>query len=97
PEVSRPRPFSLRIAARAGRDPPPMRGKLGCVRLAHLSCTRGTELDMFSGTMDVSAPLPTDYFTTLRTWSYRALAFTQSERFGNAVIILFFLAQALDG
>ena len=52
---------------------------------------------MFSGTMDVSAPLPTDHFAPLRTWSYRALAFTQSERFGNAVIILFFLAQALDG
>ena len=52
---------------------------------------------MFSGTMDVSAPLPTDYFAALRTWSYRALAFTQSERFGNTVIILFFLAQALDG
>ena len=52
---------------------------------------------MFPGTMDVSAPLPTDYFSTLRTWSNRALAFTQSERFGNTVIILFFVAQALDG
>ena len=52
---------------------------------------------MFSGTMDVSAPLPTDYFGTLRTWSHRALAFTQSEQFGNTVIILFFVAQALDG
>jgi len=52
---------------------------------------------MFSGTMDVSAPLATDHFAALRNWSYRALAFTQSERFGNAVIILFFLAQALDG
>ncbi len=52
---------------------------------------------MFSGTMDVSAPLPTDHFATLRTWSHRALALTQSERFGNAVIILFFVAQALDG
>ena len=52
---------------------------------------------MFCGTMDVTAPLPTDQFATLRTWSHRALAFTQSERFGNAVIILFFLAQALDG
>ena len=48
---------------------------------------------MFCGTMDVTAPLPTDQFATLRTWSHRALAFTQSERFGNAVIILFFLAQ----
>ena len=52
---------------------------------------------MFSGTMDVSAPLPTDPFATMRTWSHRALAFTQSERFGNAVIILFFVSQALDG
>jgi uncharacterized membrane protein len=47
--------------------------------------------------MEVSAPLPTDYPATLRQWSGRALAFTQSERFGNTVIILFFLAQALDG
>ena len=47
--------------------------------------------------MDVSAPLPTDHLATLRQWSGRALAFTQSERFGNTVIILFFLAQALDG
>jgi len=47
--------------------------------------------------MDVSAPLATDHFATLRTWPARALAFTQSERFGNAVIILFFLAQAMDG
>jgi uncharacterized membrane protein len=52
---------------------------------------------MFRGTMDVSAPLATDVFAPLRTWSARALAFTQSERFGNTVIILFFLAQALDG
>src|SRR5205085_10664576 len=74
-----------------------IRRKLERVRVAHLSFTRGTELDMFSGTMDVSAPLPTDHFPTFRLWSHRALAFTQSERFGNAVIILFFLAQALDG
>jgi hypothetical protein len=47
--------------------------------------------------MDVSAPLPTVYPATWRQWSGRALAFTQSERFGNTVIILFFLAQALDG
>ena len=47
--------------------------------------------------MDVSAPLATDHFATLRTWPARALAFTQSERFGNTVIILFFLAQAMDG
>ncbi|MFI5079098.1 MAG: hypothetical protein ACHQRO_17230 [Vicinamibacteria bacterium] len=33
----------------------------------------------------------------MRTWSHRALAFTQSEQFGNAVIILFFVSQALDG
>jgi uncharacterized membrane protein len=52
---------------------------------------------MFSGTMDVSAPLRTDHFATFRTWADRGLAFTQSERFGNTVIILFFLAQALDG
>jgi hypothetical protein len=52
---------------------------------------------MFPGTMDLSAPLPTDCFSTLRTWSNRALAFTQSERFGNTAIILFFVAQALDG
>jgi uncharacterized membrane protein len=52
---------------------------------------------MFSGTMDVTAPLPTDHFATVRTWSHRAVAFTQSEPFGNTVIILFFLAQALDG
>jgi uncharacterized membrane protein len=47
--------------------------------------------------MDVSAPLPTDHFATLRQWPVRALALTQSERFGNAVIVLFFLSQALDG
>jgi uncharacterized membrane protein len=47
--------------------------------------------------MDVSAPLPTDHLATLRLWSHRALAFTQSERFGNTVIVLFFLSQALDG
>ncbi len=52
---------------------------------------------MFPGTMDVSAPLPTDHFATFRTWAERALAFTQSERFGNTVIVLFFLSQALDG
>ena len=52
---------------------------------------------MFSATMDVSAPLATDFFSTFRTWSARIVAFTQSERFGNAVIILFFVAQALDG
>jgi hypothetical protein len=52
---------------------------------------------MFPGTMDVSAPLATDYFATFRTWSTRAVAFTRSERFGNTAIILFFLAQALDG
>jgi uncharacterized membrane protein len=52
---------------------------------------------MFPGTMDVSAPLATDHFATLRLWSARALAFTQSERFGNTVIVLFFLAQAMDG
>ena len=47
--------------------------------------------------MDVSAPLPTDHLAGLRQWPERALAFTQSERFGNTVIILFFLSQALDG
>jgi uncharacterized membrane protein len=47
--------------------------------------------------MDVSAPLPTPHLATLRQWSDRALAFTRSERFGNTVIILFFLSQALDG
>jgi hypothetical protein len=52
---------------------------------------------MFPGTMDVSAPLAVDHFGALRTWSGRALAFTRSERFGNAVIVLFFVAQALDG
>ena len=52
---------------------------------------------MFPGTMDVSAPLATDYFATFRFWSARALAISQSERFGNAVIVLFFIAQALDG
>ncbi|MEO5819422.1 MAG: DUF5658 family protein [Vicinamibacteraceae bacterium] len=52
---------------------------------------------MFLGTMDVSAPLATDYFSALRTLPARALAFTQSQRFGNTVIVLFFLAQALDG
>jgi uncharacterized membrane protein len=52
---------------------------------------------MFPGTMDVSAPLATDYFSAFRTWSGRALAFTRSERFGNTVIVLFFIAQAMDG
>jgi uncharacterized membrane protein len=52
---------------------------------------------MFPGTMHVSAPLATDFFATFRLWSARAAALTQSERFGNTVIILFFLAQALDG
>ena len=49
--------------------------------------------------MDVSAPLPTASFATatLRGWSDRVSTFTCSERFGNAVIVLFFLAQALDG
>ena len=54
---------------------------------------------MFPGTMDVSAPLaaPGDPFANVRTWPARVLAFTQSERFGNTVIVLFFLAQAMDG
>lgn len=52
---------------------------------------------MFPVTMDVSAPLPTDHFASLRHWGYRLLAFTQSERFGNTVIVMFFVAQALDG
>jgi uncharacterized membrane protein len=52
---------------------------------------------MFLVTMDVSAPLATDQFSTFRTWPERALAFTQSERFGNTAIILFFVAQAMDG
>jgi uncharacterized membrane protein len=52
---------------------------------------------MFLGTMDVSAPLATDFFSTFRTWSARIVALTQSERFGNTVILLFFVAQALDG
>lgn len=52
---------------------------------------------MFPVTMDVSAPLVSDHFPLWRSWPGRALSFTQSERFGNTVIILFFLAQALDG
>ena len=52
---------------------------------------------MFPGTMNVSAPPLDDPFALLRTWSLRAWAFTHSERFGNTVIVLFFIAQALDG
>ena len=53
---------------------------------------------MFPGTMDVSAPLATDFFVDRSgPGRSRIVAFTQSERFGNTVIVLFFLAQALDG
>jgi uncharacterized membrane protein len=55
------------------------------------------ELDIVRCTMDVSAPLTVDPLATLRSLSLRAWAYTQSERFGNAVILLFFVAQALDG
>ena len=47
--------------------------------------------------MDVSAPLPTLPFSNLRRWATGSWAFTQSAQFGNAAIVLFFLAQALDG
>jgi uncharacterized membrane protein len=47
--------------------------------------------------MDVSAPPLVDPLATLRSWALRSWTFTQSERFGNAVILLFFVAQALDG
>lgn len=47
--------------------------------------------------MDVSAPLPTLPFPNLRRWAADGWAFTQTAQFGNAVIVLFFLAQALDG
>jgi hypothetical protein len=51
---------------------------------------------MFRVTMDVSSTLPAP-FPTLREWSARAWSFTISPRFGDTVIILFFVAQALDG
>lgn len=47
--------------------------------------------------MDVSAPLPVLPFSNLRRWTVDSWAFTQTAQFGNAVIVLFFLAQALDG
>jgi hypothetical protein len=47
--------------------------------------------------MDVSAPLPTLPFMNLRRWATDGWAFTQTAQFGNAAIVLFFLAQALDG
>ena len=47
--------------------------------------------------MDVSAPLPTLPFSNMRRWAVDSWAFTQSAQFGNAVIVLFFLTQALDG
>ena len=52
---------------------------------------------MFPGTMDVSAPPLHEPFAMLRAWSVRAWLFTHSQRFGNTVIVLFFIAQALDG
>jgi len=51
--------------------------------------------------MDVSAPLPSPApllsLPTLQGWARRSWAFSQTVQFGNAVIIAFFLAQALDG
>lgn len=47
--------------------------------------------------MDVSAPLPVLPFSNLRRWTAGTWAFTQTAQFGNAVIVLFFLVQALDG
>jgi hypothetical protein len=49
--------------------------------------------------MDVSAPLPSSALSlpTLQGWVRRGWAFSQTASFGNAVIIAFFLAQALDG
>jgi hypothetical protein len=51
------------------------------------------------GKMDVSAPLPSSALSlpTLQGWARRTWAFTQTQAFGNTVIIAFFLAQALDG
>jgi uncharacterized membrane protein len=49
----------------------------------------------------MSAPVPTAAaalpFLPSRSWVARAWAFTTSQRFGDAVILAFFLAQALDG
>jgi uncharacterized membrane protein len=49
--------------------------------------------------MDVSAPLPSSALTipTLQDLARRAWAYTHTPKFGNTVIVAFFLAQALDG
>jgi uncharacterized membrane protein len=51
------------------------------------------------GNMDVSAPLSSSALAipTLQDLARRAWAYTHTPRFGNAVIVAFFLAQALDG
>ena len=67
PKVSRTRPFSLRHRGAPSPRSRPESGANSTVCASHTCRSpRGTELDMFSGTMDVSAPLPTDYFATLR-------------------------------
>ena len=48
----------------------------------------------------MSAPVPTAaafHFTPTQSWAARAWAYTASRSFGDAVILAFFLAQALDG
>jgi uncharacterized membrane protein len=47
--------------------------------------------------MDVPAPSLVDPTARLRAWALNAWTFTQTDQFGNAVIVLFFLTQALDG
>lgn len=47
--------------------------------------------------MDVSPALPAPPLLAFRDWSSRAWSFTVSPKFGDLVIVLFFVAQALDG
>ena len=51
---------------------------------------------MFSGSMHMSAPVPAARLA-LRGLVARAWSCTASPRFGDAVILAFFVAQALDG
>ena len=47
--------------------------------------------------MDVSPSLPVDSLASVRGSAARAWHFTRSQPFGHVVIVLFFVAQALDG
>jgi hypothetical protein len=47
--------------------------------------------------MDVSPAMSAAALPAFRGWSTRAWSFTVSPKFGDYVIVLFFVAQALDG